>query len=164
MAEQRAFHQLARNGGQVHRDERRVGVAALPVNQPRQQLFAGAAFSQNEHRRRELGHLLHEIDDIARELARAHHELAVPLVGHLRAERHDLPVQVLPLAGVVHQGAYRFVVEVLGGVVIRPELHRLHGGFDFGNGRNHDDFDKAVVFPDDAEDVESVDAGEPHVE
>ena len=91
-------------------------------------------------------------------------ELAVALVGDLRAQRHHLPVQVLTLAGVVHERPDRLVVEILGGVVVGAELHRLHGGLDLGDRRDHDDFDEAVVLLDDAQNVEAADARQPHVE
>ena len=134
------------------------------MDQPCQQLLARSAFAEHQHRGRQLGHLLHEIDDVARELARADDELAVALVGDLGAERHHLAVQVLALARVVDQRPQRLVVEVLGGVVVGAVLHRLDRGLDLGNGRDHDHFNQAVVFLDDAQDVETVDAGQPHVE
>jgi hypothetical protein len=40
------------------------------VNQPRQQLLAGAALAEDQHRRRQLRDLVHQIDDVARHLAR----------------------------------------------------------------------------------------------
>ena len=111
-----------------------------------------------------LATLPHQVDDVARQLARSDDELAIALVGDLRAQRHHLAIQILPLARVVHQRANRLVVEVLRGVVVRAELHRLDGGFDVGDRRNHDHFDEAVVLSDDAEHVEAVDAGKAHVE
>ena len=164
MAEQRALHQLARNGRQVHGNERRVGVAALAVNQPREQLFAGSAFAQDQHRGGQLRHFLHQVDDVARQLARPDHKLAVALVGDLRAERHHLPIQILAFACVMHERPQRLVIEVFRRVVVRADLHRLHGGLDFGDGRNHDHFDETVVFLHDAQHVEAVDARQPHVE
>ena len=56
------------------------------------------------------------------------------------------------------------VVEVLGDVVIGAVLHRLHGGFDLVDRRDHDDFDQAVVFLDDPQDFEAADAGQADVE
>ncbi len=43
-------------------------------------------------------------------------------------------------------------------------LHRLHGGFNLVDRRDHDDFDEAVVFLDDAQDFEAADAGESDIE
>ena len=82
-------------------------------------------------------------------------ELAVALLGDLRAERDDLAVQILPLAGVAHERPQLVVVEVLGDVVIGAVLHRLHGGLDLVDGRDHDALDQAVVLLDDAQDVEA---------
>ena len=65
VAEQRALDQLARNRREVDGDERRVGVARLAVDQPRQQLLAGAALAEDQHRRRQLGDLVHQVDDVA---------------------------------------------------------------------------------------------------
>ncbi len=130
------------------------------VQQPRQQLLAGAALAEDQHRRRELGDLVHELDDLAHLLARPDVELAVALLGHLGAQRHDLTVEVLALAGVAHERAQLVVVEVLRDVVIRPVLHRLHGGLDLVDGRDHDALDQAVVLLDDAQDVEAADAGQ----
>jgi hypothetical protein len=43
-------------------------------------------------------------------------------------------------------------------------LHRLHGGLDLVDGRDHDAFDEVVVLLDDAQDVEAADPREPDVE
>ena len=72
------------NRREVDGDERRVGVRRLAVNEPRQQLLAGAALAEDQHGRRQLRDLVHEIDDVARHLARADDELALGLVGDLR--------------------------------------------------------------------------------
>ena len=111
-----------------------------------------------------LRHLLHEIDDVADLAARADQELALALLGDLRAQRDDLAVQILPLAGVAHQRPQLVVVEVLGDVVVGAVLHRLHGRLDLVDGRDHDALDEAVVLLDDAQDVEAADAGQPDVE
>ena len=102
--------------------------------------------------------LVHELDDLADLLARSDVELAVALLGHLRAERHHLTIEILPLAGIAHERAQLVVVEVLGDVVIGAVLHRLHGGLDLVDGRDHDALDQAVVLLDDAQDVEAADA------
>ncbi len=133
------------------------------MEEPRQELLAGAALAEDQHRRRQLGDLVHELDDLADLLARPDVELAVALLGDLRAERHDLTVQVLPLAGVAHERAQLVVVEVLRDVVIGAVLHRLHGGLDLVDGRDHDALDQAVVLLDDAQDVEAADAGQADV-
>ena len=96
--------------------------------------------------------------------ARADEELALALLGDLRAERDDLAVQILPLAGVAHQRAQLVVVEVLGDVVVGAVLHRLHGGLDLVDRRDHDALDEAVVLLDDAQHVEAADAGQADVE
>ena len=94
----------------------------------------------------------------------ADHELALALVGDLGRQRQHLPVQVLPLARVAHERAELVVVEILGDVVIRAVLHRLHGRFDLGDRRNHDDFDQAVVLLDDPQHFEAADARQADVE
>ena len=114
----------------------------------------------SQHGRRELGDFVHELDDSAHLLARADVELAVALLGNLRAERHDLAIEILPLARIADERAQLVVVEILRDVVIRAVLHRLHGGLDLVDGRDHDAFDEAVVFLDDAKDVEPADAGQ----
>ena len=91
-------------------------------------------------------------------------ELALALLGDLRAERDDLTVQILPLARVAHERSQLVVVEVLGDVVIGAVLHRLHGGLDLVDGRDHDALDEAVVLLDDAQHVEAADARQPDVE
>jgi hypothetical protein len=128
------------------------------MDQAREQLFTGAALTEHEHRRRQFCDLLHEVDDVACQLARSDDELAIGLIGYLRAQRHDLSIQVLSLAGIVNQRPYGLVIEVLGRVVIGAVLHRPHGGLDLGNRGNHDDFDQSVVFFDDAQDVEAIDS------
>src|SRR4029453_14608007 len=65
VSEQRALDQFVRNGRQVHRDERRLPSAGFPVQQSREQFLAGAALARDQHRRRQLRHLLDEIDNVA---------------------------------------------------------------------------------------------------
>src|SRR6185295_7097653 len=164
VAEQRALGELARNRGEVDGDERRLRIARFPVDQPREQFLAGAALAENQHRRRELRHLVHQIDDVARDLARADDELALGLIGDLRGEGQDLPVQILALAGVADERSQLVVVEVLGDVVIGAMLHRLYGRLDLVDRRDHHDFNQTVVFLDDAQDFETADARQPDVE
>ena len=164
VAEQRALHELVGDRRHVHRDERRVAAARLPVQQPREQLLAGPALAEDQHRCRELRHPLDQIDDLADLLAGPDQELALALLGDLRAERDHLPVQILPLAGVADQRSELVVVEVLGDVVIGAVLHRLHSGLDLVDRRDHDALDEAVVLLDDPEHVEAADARQPHVQ
>src|SRR5262249_61888432 len=53
VAEEGALRELARDRGEVDRDERRVGIG-LAVDQPGQQLLARAALAEDQHRRRQL--------------------------------------------------------------------------------------------------------------
>jgi hypothetical protein len=164
VAEEGALHQLARDGREIHGDERRAGVSGLAVNQAREELLARAALPENQHGRRQLRDLVHQVDDVARHLAGADDELALGLVGDLRRQRQHLPVQVLPLARVADERAKLVVVEILADVVIGAVLHRLHGGFDFIDRRDHDDLDEAVVFLDDPQHLEPADAGKPDIQ
>ena len=138
--------------------------ARLPVQQPREQLLAGPALPEDQHRRRELRHPLDQIDDVADLLAGPDQELALALLGDLGAERDHLPVQILPLAGVADERSELVVVEVLGDVVVGAVLHRLHGGLDLVDRRDHDALDEAVVLLDDPQHVEAADARQPHVQ
>jgi len=101
---------------------------------------------------------------MSRVLARPDDEFAIALIRDLGAQRHHLAVQVLALARVVHQRADRLVVEVLGRVVVSAELHRFDGGLDLADGRDHNHFDQAVIFFDNAQHVEAVDARQTDVE
>ena len=158
VAEQRALDQLVRDRRQVDRDERRVAPAGLAVEQPREQLLAGAALAENQHRRRQLRDLLHQIDDVADLPARTDQELALAPLGDLGAQHHHLAVEILALAGVAHERSQLVVVEGLGDVVVGAVLHRLHGGLDLVDRRDHDALDEAVVLLDDAQHVEAADA------
>ena len=97
-------------------------------------------------------------------LARADDELALGLIGDLRRQRQHLAIQILPLARVPHERAQLVVIEVLRDVVVGAVLHRLHGGLDLVDRRDHDDFDEAVVLLDDPQDLEAADARQPDVE
>ena len=141
-----------------------LGVARLAMNQAGEQLLARSALAENQHRRRELRDLVHEIDDVPRDLARADDELAFGLIGNLRRQRQHLTVQILTFARVAHERTQLVVVELLRDVVIGAVLHRLHGGLDVVDRRDHDDLDEAVVFLDDPQDFEAADAGKPDVE
>ena len=85
VAEERALDELLGNGGQVHRDERCVRPARLAMDQPREQLLSGAALAEDEHGRRDLRDLLHQLHDGARAAAGADDELAIVLLGDLLA-------------------------------------------------------------------------------
>ena len=63
--------------------------ARLAVEQPRQQLLAGAALAEDQHRRRQLRDLVHQVDDVADLPARPDQELALALLGDLRAQRRS---------------------------------------------------------------------------
>src|SRR4029450_5217023 len=119
VAEQGALNELAWNGREVDGDERRIRVSALTVDEPREQLLAGSALAEDEHGRRYFRDPLYQIDDVPRQLAQADDELAIALFGNLRTERHHLPVQILPLAGIAYEGTNRLVFDILRGVVIR---------------------------------------------
>src|SRR5439155_8916849 len=130
VAEECALDELARNRGQVDRDERRVRIAGLAMDQPREQLLPRAAFAENQNRRRQLRDLVDQIDDVARHLARSDDELAFGLIGDLRRKRQDLAIEVLALARIADERTQLVVIEVLGDVMIGAVLHRLHGGLD----------------------------------
>jgi hypothetical protein len=134
------------------------------VKQARQQLLSRPALAENENGRRQPRHFLHEIDDVADEPARTDEEFALPLFRNLRAEGDDLPVQVLPLAGVPDERSELVVVEVLRDVVVGAVLHRLHRGLDLVDRRDHDALGETVVFLDDPEHVEPADARQADVE
>jgi hypothetical protein len=164
VSEQRALDQLVRDRGEVDRDERRIAPPGLAMEQPGEQLLAGAALPEDEHRRREPRHLLHQIDDVANLLAGADQELSLALLRNLRAQGDHLPVEVLALAGIADERSQLVVVEVLGDVVVGAVLHRLDRGLDLVDRRDHDALDEVVVLLDDAEDVEAADPGQPDVE
>src|SRR6185312_11759769 len=75
-----------------------------------------------------------------------------------------LTVEILPLAGIANQGTQLVVVEVLGNVVIGAVLHRLHGGFNLLDGRDHQDLDEAVILLDDPQHFEAADSRQPDVQ
>src|SRR5712692_3667065 len=164
VSEQRALGELARDRREVHGDERRFRIARLPMDQPCEQLFSGAALAEDEDRRRQLRDLVDQVHDVARHLARADDELALGLVGDLRRQREHLPVQILPLARVPDERSQLVVIEIFRDVVVRAVLHRLHGGLDLVDRRDHQHFDQAVVFLDDAEDFEAADSRQPDIE
>src|SRR5580765_1891752 len=164
VAKERALGELARNRREVDGDEGRIELSGLAMNQPREQFLACAALAEDEYRRRQLGDLVHKVDDVPRVLAGPDNELALGLVGDLRRQRQHLTIQILTLARVAHKRTQLVVVKFLGDVVISTMLHRLHGGLDLGNRRNHDHFDQAVIFLDDPEHLETADTGEAHVE
>ena len=96
--------------------------------------------------------------------ARPDDELAVGLLGDLGAQPQDVPVEVLPLAGVGHERPHALEVEVLRDVVIRAVAHRLDRRVELLQRRDDDDFDVGVVLLDDLEDFEAADARQADVE
>ncbi len=94
----------------------------------------------------------------------AEDELALVLIGHLRAQRDDLAAQVLVFQRVAHERAQSVVVEFFRDVVIGAGLHRLNGHFYLGHRRDHDHLDQAVVLADDFQYFEAADARQADVE
>ena len=158
VAEQRALGQLPRNGRQVDGDERRLGIPCLSVDEPGEQFLARSALPEDEDRRRQLGDLAHQIDDVGGDPARPDDELALLLVDDLGGKRQHLPVQVLALAHVPNQRPHLVVVEFFRDEVVGAVLDGLDRGLDVADRRDHDDLDQAVVLLDDAQDVQSGDA------
>src|SRR5439155_12214575 len=153
VAEQHAFQEVLRDGCQIDGNKwRGCRQSRLAMDQPRQQLFAGAALAQDQDGRGELGDLPRELDDRACRLARPDDELPLGLLGDLRAERHHLAVQILTLAGVADERSHRLVLEVLRDVVIRAVLDRLDRRFQLLDRGYHDHFDEWIVFPEDLQD------------
>ena len=63
MSEQLALHELAADGGAVHRDEGPVLARAAVVQRLRHELLAGAALAEHEHGEVGLRDLLHRLED-----------------------------------------------------------------------------------------------------
>ena len=141
VAEERALHELLRNRRQVDGHEGRVRIARLAMDHPREQLLAGSALTENQHRGRQLRHLLHELDNFARGAAWPDDELAVVLLGHFGVQPDERSAQILPLARVGRERPQPFGVEVLGDVVIRPVPHRLDCGVELLDRGGDDDLD-----------------------
>ena len=103
VAEECALDQLARNGGDIHGDERAIGLLGVAVDHARHQFLASAALTEDEHRGRQAGHLVHAFEHLARGRTRPRDELPVAaLIAHLFRERQHLTVEILPLRRVRH--------------------------------------------------------------
>ena len=164
VAEERALDQFSRDRRQVHRDERRAGIARLAMQQPREQFLAGAALAEDEHRGWQLGDLLHQLDHFARGTAGPDDELAIVLLGHLGVQPQDAAAQVLALAGIGHEQPHGVGLEVLGHVVERAVAHRLDGDAQLLHFGDHHDLDVRIVLLGDVQDVEPADARKVEVE
>ena len=93
------------------------------------------------------------------------HERPLALVGHLGAESDiTLRCRSVRSEALPHERQHGVVLEVLGDVVVGAELHRLDGGLDFVDGRDHDDLDQALRLLDLLEHLEAADARHPDVE
>src|SRR5262249_23590445 len=88
--EERALCELAWNGREVDGDERPVRIDRVSMNVPCEQLLAGPALPENEHGRRQLRDLLHQLHDLAHRAARPDDELALGLIFDLGGKREDL--------------------------------------------------------------------------
>ena len=67
VAEERALDKLLGNRREVDRHERCGRPPGLAVNQPREQFLSCAALAEDEHRRGDLGDLLHQLHDRTRD-------------------------------------------------------------------------------------------------
>jgi hypothetical protein len=163
VAEQRAFDQLARNRRDVDGDQRRLGVGGFAVQQARQQLLAGAALAEDQHRRRQLRDLVHRFEHVLQGGARPGDELARRGVAGRILERQHVALQVLALARVADQVAQRVGIGVLGQEVVGAKFDGPDRAVDVGRRRRHDDLDEREVFADDLQQVDAAKAGLPDV-
>jgi hypothetical protein len=161
--EERAFHQVARDRRQVHGDKRRLGVFRLPVNEPRQQLLAGAALAEDQHGGRQFRHLVHGVEHVLQRRAGAGDELAFADLPHFVGEGEHAAVQVLSLAGVPHQGAQRVGIDLARDEVIRAELDGPHRHLDVRRLPAQHHFGERKVLADDLQQLEPGDAGQRRV-
>ena len=163
VAEQRAFHQLARDRREVDRHKRRVGVDRLAMQQARQQFLAGAALAEHQHGGRQLGDLVHRLEHLLERGARAGDEVARRGIARGVLQREHVAIQVLALAGVADQRAEHVGVGVLGQEVVGAEFDGADRRVDVGPGRGHDYLDYWEVLADDLEKVEPAERRQLHV-
>ena len=97
-------------------------------------------------------------------LARAEHELAVALLSDLGVQGDELPAQVLAFEGVPDERPQPVVVKLLGDVVVGALLHRSDRHLHLAQRGDHDHLDEAVVLPDDGQQLQAADAGQPDVQ
>ena len=157
VAEQRALDELARNGGDVDRDERRVGIGRLAMQEAREQLLAGAAFAEDHDGGRKFRDLVHRFEHVLQAGARAGDEVAGGGVARRVLQRQHVAMQILPLAGVADELAQHVGIGVLRQEVIGAELDRADRAVDVRRRGGHDDLDQRKVFTDD---LQKVDAAE----
>ena len=73
-------------------------LVGLAVNQPREQLLAGAAFAEDQDGGRQARHLLDDVEHFAHRAAGSGDELAIAELLDFGAQGQDAAVEVLPLA------------------------------------------------------------------
>jgi hypothetical protein len=126
--EQLALHQLARERGTVHRDERLGATRAPVVQRIGDQLLAGPALAPDQHGHVRVGDPLDGLEHPPHGLARADHLLEPVGALHLLEQPAVIAAQQRGLHGAAHDDAQLVVVEGFGQVVGGAELHRLDGG------------------------------------
>jgi hypothetical protein len=134
------------------------------VNHPREQLFAGSALPQDQHRRRRPRHLDRTLHDLLRGAARPDDELAGVVLGDLGVQPDDGAAEILALAGIGHERSQSLGVEVLGDVMVGAVPHRLDRGVELLDRRHDDHLDVGKVLLEDPQHLQPADAGKVHVE
>ena len=138
VAEQLTFQERLRDRGAIDRQKRRVTAAAMLINRPRHEFFAGAAFAEHQHR-----HVLR--GDAANRLVKFLHRRRTP--HQLIRRRLDFGLFVIQcrhtadLAGVncpVHDAGELVEIKRFEKILERSQLHRFDCGFRRAVGGDHD--------------------------
>jgi hypothetical protein len=136
----------------------------VPVDRPRHELLPRAALSGDQHGERVPRDRADELIELLHQRVLSHELVEVALALELRSEVDDLAIEGAPLEGAPDQGQDLVLVERLGQVVERPELHGGHRRADGLNGGHQDHFHVLVDRLDPLQDLDAVHAGEADIQ
>ncbi len=148
VAEELRFQQRLRQRRARYRDEGFRRAVARVMDGARDHLFAGAAFSLDQHRAAQARHLGGQVQDLPHARILADHVVRGVLARQLLAQDRVFPLQVLHLDDAVHQQRDLFRIARLDDVLLRAFLHSGDGGIHGGIGGDDDDGCLRVQPPD----------------
>ena len=164
VAEELRLEERLGDRGDVHRDERLVAPRPVPVDRPRDELLPRPALPRDQHGERVPRDRADQLVELLHQRVLADQLVEVALPRQLRPEVDHLAVEGAPLERAADQGQDLVLVERLGHVVERAELHGGHRGADGLDGGHQDHLDVLVDRLDPLQDLDAVHARQPHVQ
>ena len=156
MAEQLGLQQILRNAAAIDCHEGQLGLRAVIMDRPRDELLAGPAFTQQEDVGRRIPDLADRREDPEHVLVPGDHVAEVDRIVRVPLKRSLFLLESLRIQGLPDEALEVIDVEILLDIVVGPLFHRAHRGFTRRISRNQDHEGPRRQFLDGFEKLEAV--------